>query len=119
MPHVENMKYLQLESRNQSHSCHSAGHIFFIGIWLLYLLCQILLYSKVIHIHISPLLWSPFPFSSPQTMSRASCAIYTVGSHELCILNRVGYTYQSQSSSFSQPSFPPWYPYVCSLHLCL
>ena len=29
MPHVENTKYLQLESRNQSHSCHSAGHIFF------------------------------------------------------------------------------------------
>ena len=29
------------------------------------------------------------------------------------------YICQSQSPSSSHPPFPPWYPYVCSLHLCL
>ena len=29
------------------------------------------------------------------------------------------YTYQSQSSNpLFPPTFPPWYPYICSLHLC-
>lgn len=27
MPQVENMNYLELESRNQSHSCHSVIHL--------------------------------------------------------------------------------------------
>ena len=34
-------------------------------------------------------------------------------------LNIVVYICQSQSPNSSYPLCPPWYPYVCSLHLCL
>ena len=49
---------------------------------------------------------------------------YTAGSYYLSILYTSVYTCQSQSpnSSHHQPptaTFPPWCPYVCSLHLYL
>ena len=50
---------------------------------------------------------------------------YTAGSYWLSILYILVYTCQSQSpnSAHHHPHptavFPPWCPYVCSLHLCL
>ena len=48
---------------------------------------------------------------------------YTAGSYQLSILYTSVCTCQSQSpnSSHHHPSatFPPWCPYICSLHLCL
>ena len=44
---------------------------------------------------------------------------YTVGSQQLSILYVVEYISQFQSLNSSYSSFPPWYPYICSLRLCL
>ena len=50
--------------------------------------------------------------------------LYTAGSYYLSILYILVYICQSQTPRSSHhhhptPAFPPWYPYVCSLHLCL
>ena len=37
----------------------------------------------------------------------------------LSVLYLVVYICQSQSPNSFQPPFPPWYLYICSLHLCL
>ena len=37
----------------------------------------------------------------------------------LFVLYLVVYICQSQSPNSFQPPFPPWYPYICSLYLCL
>ena len=48
-----------------------------------------------------------------------SSLCHTACSHLLSILYILVYTCQSQSLNSSQSPFPPWCPYVCSLHLCL
>ena len=79
------------------------------------------MYSKVnqLYIYIYPLF---FGFLSHlghhRALSRVPCAI---PSHYLPILYIASIVYicQSPSPSSSHPSLPPWYPYVCSLCLCL
>ena len=50
---------------------------------------------------------------------------YTAGSYSLSILYILVYVCQYQSPNSSHhhhhptPAFPPWCPYICSLHLCL
>ena len=51
--------------------------------------------------------------------------LYIAGSYQLSILYILVYICQSQSPNSSRhhhppaTAFPPWCPYVCSLHLCL
>ena len=59
-----------------------------------------------------------FQFRSPQSTEQNSLC-YTVGSQQLSILYIVEYISQFQSLNSSYSSFPPWYPYICSLCLCL
>ena len=93
----------------------------FIGVQLYYnvvLVSTVQRSESAICIHISPLFWISFPFRSPKSTKQSSLC-YTVGSHQLSILYILVYICQSQSPSSSHPPFPPWCPYVCSLHLCL
>ena len=94
----------------------------FIGVQLLYntvLVYNVQQSESAICIHTSPLFWISFSFRSPQSTEQSSLC-YAVGSHQLSILYIVVYICQSQSpkSSHTLP-FPPWYPYICSLCLCL
>ena len=95
--------------------------LIFIGVQLLYnvvLVPAVQPGESAICIHISPL-WISFALRSPQSIAQSSLC-YTVGSHQLSILYIVVYICQSQTpNSFCPSLFPPWYPYICSLHLCL
>ena len=59
-------------------------------------------------------------FRSLQSTEQSSWC-YTVGSHQLSILYIVSIVYicQSPSPNSSHSPLPLWYPYICSLHLCL
>ena len=95
--------------------------IYFIGVQLLYnvvLVSAIQQSESATRIHISPLPWISFPFRSPESTEQSSLC-YTVCSHQLSVLYIVLYICQSQSPNPSHPLFPPWYPYICSLRLCL
>ena len=87
------------------------------------MLPQFLLYSKMnqLYIYIYPL-----PFGSPSysgycsALSRVPCAIQYV------LISYVFYTQYQQCIYVNSnlpipptPSRPPWYPYICSLCLCL
>ena len=77
--------------------------------------------SWAIRIHISPLLWISFPFRLLQSMEQSSLCC-TGGFHYLSIfyIVSVACIYMSiPVSQFFPLPFPPWYPYVCSLRLCL
>ena len=97
--------------------------LLFIGVQLLYnvvLVSTVQQSESAIRINISPLFWISFPFRSPQSTEQSSLC-YTVGNHQLSILYTASIVYicQSQSPNSSHPRLPPWYPYVCSLPLCL
>ena len=86
-----------------------------------YVYTYICIYIFFIYVYIKiPLFWISFPFRSPQCIKQSSLC-YTVCSHQLSILYIVSIVYicQSQSPNSSQPYLPPWYPYICSLRLCL
>ena len=76
--------------------------------------------ESAICIHRSPLFWISFAYRSPQSVKYSSLC-YTAGSHQLLILYIVSIVqiYQSQSPNTSHFPFPPWCPYVCSLHLSM
>ena len=87
------------------------------------MLYQFLLYSKVnqLYIYIYPLFFGfPSHLGHHRALSRVPCAIQQV------LISYLFYTYYQQciyvnSNLPIHPTlpFPPWYPYVCSLHLCL
>ena len=108
------------------------------------MICQFLLYNKVnqlyryIYPHIPSLLHLPPTLPIPplqvDTKNQADLpvlcgcfplAIFFFFPYQLSILYTSVYTCQSQSpnSAHHHPHptvvFPPWCPYVCSLHLCL
>ena len=74
--------------------------------------------ESAICIHISPLFWIPSHLGHHRALSRVPCAIQQV------LISYLFYTYQCIYVSPNlpihlTPPFPPWCPYVCSLHLCL
>ena len=86
------------------------------------MLCQFLLYSKMnqLYIYIYPLFFGfPSHLGHHSALSRVPCAIQYV------LISYLFYTQYQQHicvdrvSQLPPPSFPPWYPYICSLHLCL
>ena len=97
-------------------------------------LCYFLLHSKVNQLFVYKSLlffWTSFTFMSPQSTEQ-SFLFYTVGSHYLSVLYIASivcvcvcvyiyiYMYVSVPNSQFLPSlFPPQYPYICSLCLCL
>ena len=104
------------------------------------MMCQFLLYSKVnqLYIYIHPLFFGfPSHLGHHRALSRVPCAIQQVlisylfyTQYQQCIyvnpnlpihptLVSVVYICQFQSPNSSHPRFPPQYPYVCSLYLCL
>ena len=93
----------------------------FIGVQLLY---NIVLVSTVqhsesaIHIRISPLFWISFPFRSPQSTEQFP-VLYSRFSLVIYCIHSINSVYMSISISQFIPPLPPWYPYVCSLCLCL
>ena len=81
------------------------------------MLCQILLYSKVIQsyarTHTHTFLYY-LPSCYPKRLDIVPCAI--VGSLCLSILKGIVYIYQPQNSqSIPLPPFSSWQPQVCSL----
>ena len=62
------------------------------------------------HVHV------PF-FVTKSTEQSSLCC--TICSHWLSVSHQALYICQSQTASLSHLHFPPWYPYNCSLHLCL
>ena len=60
-------------------------------------------------IHISPL-------CHHRALSRVPCAVQQV---LIGYLFYTEYIWQSQSPNSSHPLLSPWYPYICSLYLCL
>ena len=76
--------------------------------------------ESAICIHISPVSWTAFAFRPPHCIKQSSLC-YTIGSCQLSILYIVSIVYVLISiSQFLQPyPFPPLYPYICSLPLCL
>ena len=96
-------KFLFLQKKN------GFFKLIFIGVQLLYnvvLVSAVQQSESAICIHISPLFWISFPFSSPQSTEQSSLC-YIVGSHQLSVLYIVVYICQSQSPNSSHPSFPP------------
>ena len=87
------------------------------------MLCQFLLYSKVnqLYVYIYPFtVGFPSHLGHHRALSRVPWAIQQV------LISYLFYT-QYQQCIYDNPNlpvhptspFPPWYPYVCSLHLCL
>ena len=87
------------------------------------MLCQFLLYSKVnqLYVYVYPLFFGfPSHLGHHRALSRVPCAIQQV------LISYLFYT-QYQQCRYVNPSLPihpttplpPWYPYVCSLHLYL
>ena len=80
------------------------------------LLCQFLCYSKVnwLYIYIHPLFWISFLFRLPPSIQQHSCAVQQV------VINLIVYIYVNPNLLIHPTTIPlsPWYPYVCSLHLC-
>ena len=105
-----------------SHGFLSFSKLIFVGIYLLY---NIVLVSAVqqnvsaIHLHTQPTpFWISFPFRSPCALSRVPWVIQQV------LLSYLFYMQYKQcrhvNSSFPvHCPFLPWYPYICSLCLCL
>ena len=96
--------------------------VFFLEYSCFPMLCSFLLHGKVIsYLYIHPL-FPGFPshLSRHTAPSRVSlcCA---VGSHQLSVsyVAAIVHICRSQFSRFIPLPFPPWYPYVCSLYLCL
>ena len=94
--------------------------IFFTEVQLIYnvvLVSAVQKRESAIHIHISPLFWISFPFRSPQSIEQSSLCYKQV------LISYLFYTQQcicqSQSPNHPTPPYPPWCPYICSLHLCL
>ena len=76
--------------------------------------------ESAINIHISPLFGFPSHLIHHRTLSRVPCAIQQV------LISYLFYTQYQQSiyvnlslSVHPIPSFPTWYPYICSLYMCL
>ena len=69
--------------------------------------CQFLLYCKTdqLYVHIYPLFWSSFPFSSSQSTEQSSLC-YTVGSPQLSVLYIILIVYISQFQSPNLPHLP-------------
>ena len=80
------------------------------------MLCVLLLHSKVNqqYFYIYPL-FSGFPshLGHHRALSRVPCAV-----QQVLILYILSIVYICQSQFILAP-FPPWYLYICSLHLCL
>ena len=76
--------------------------------------------ESTICMHLPPPFWISFPFRSAQN-TEYSFLCYIVGSHQLSILYKISIVYicQSQTPNSSHLSFSSWYPYICSLSLCL
>ena len=64
-----------------------------------------------------PLFWISFPLRSPR--SRGPCAVQEALMFPILCIVSVVYTCQAQSPNSSHTHFSPWYPYICSLCLCL
>ena len=74
--------------------------------------------NSTIGIHISPLFWVSFPFRSPQSTEQSSLC-HTVDSNQLSILYTVVYIYVNPNLPVHPTPFLPWYPYDCTLFLCV
>ena len=86
------------------------------------MLCQFLLYSKVNQLYVyiyPPFFGFPSHLGHHRALSRVPCATQQV------LISYLFYT-QYQQCIYVNPNLPiqttphpPWYPYVCSLRLCL
>ena len=87
------------------------------------MLCQFLIYSRVnqLYVYIYPLFYGfPSHLGHHRALSRVPCAIQF--SLIIYFIHNINSVYMSISiSQFipPPPCFPPQYPYVCSLCLCL
>ena len=84
------------------------------------MLCSFLLYSKVnqLYIYIYPHFFGfPSHWSHHRALSIEFPVLYSRFSVVSCFIHSSVYM-SIPISQFIPPSFPPWYPYICSLRLC-
>ena len=118
----EEQKFIPAQMYYSPKSSRNGLKVVFLEYSCFKMLCSFLPYGEVnqLYVYISPLSWISFPFKSPHSTEQSSLC-YAVGSHQLSIsyIAAIVHICQSQFSQFIPLPFPPWYPYVCSLYLCL
>ena len=77
--------------------------------------------ESAIHIQISPPFWTSLPLGYHSVLGRDTCATYSKFASVVYFIHSISNVYVSiPLSQFLPPHpFPPWYPYIRFLCLCL